>query len=355
MKVVLDMRDRRPVWAMPPWVPGRLRAALPPGGELAVVDVLADGSGDGTARVHPAVLEAVADADAYLGFGIPAAVLEAGPRVRWVHSGSAGVGGSLTPALLARREVVFTNSAGIHAPPISEAVVAALLHFARGHDLAARGQAEGRWVQERFYEADAPVGELAGSTVGLVGYGGIGREVARRVVPLGAEVLALRRSVPEAPAADVESLVPGVRFPAAVRLLHGAAGLERLLRDSDAVVLCLPETPESRGMVDAAALALMKPSAVLVNVARGRVVDEAALVAALRDGRLRGAALDVFSTEPLPEGHPLWDLPNVLLTPHVSGVTRRYWEREVALIEENLRRLGEGRPLRNVVDRDAGY
>ena len=355
MKVVLDMRDRRPVWAMPGWVPDRLRGALPEGGELIAVDVPADGSGDGTARVDPAVLVAVADADAYLGFGIPAAVLEAGPRLRWVHSGSAGVGGSLTPALMDRRDVVFTNSAGVHAPPMAEAVVAALLHFARGHDLAARGQAEGRWVQERFYEADAPVGELAGSTVGLVGYGGIGREVARRVVPLGADVLALRRSAPEAPAADVESLVPGVRFPAAVRLLHGPDGLERLLRECDAVVLCLPETPESRRLVDAAALALLKPSAVLVNVARGGVVDEAALVAALRNGRLRGAALDVFSAEPLPAGHPLWDLPNVLLTPHVSAVTRRYWEREAALIEDNLRRLAGERPLRNVVDRDAGY
>lgn len=349
------MQDRRPIWSMPSWVPARVREALPEGGSLHVVDVPADGSGDGTARVAPEVLEAVGDADAYLGFGIPEAVLERGRRLRWVHSGSAGVGGSLTPTLLARRDVVFTNSAGIHAPPMAEGVVGALLHFARGFDLASRGQAEGRWVQERFYEADAPLAELAGSTVGLVGYGGIGREVARRVVPLGARVLALKRRPPATPAVDVPSLVEGVSFPAAVRLLHGPKGFRDLLRESDAVVLCVPETDATRGMMDGSALALMKPSAVLVNVARGGVVDEGALVDALRAGRLRGAALDVFSREPLPEGHPLWSLPGVLLTPHVSGVTRRYWDREAALVAENLRRLAQGRPLRNVVDRDAGY
>ncbi|MBW3535114.1 MAG: D-2-hydroxyacid dehydrogenase [Gemmatimonadetes bacterium] len=355
MKVVLDMQDRRPIWSMPPWVPGRLREALPSDGELHVVDLPADGSGDGTARVAPEVLDAVADADAYLGFGIPEAVLERGRRLRWVHSGSAGVGGSLTPTLFRRSEVAFTNSAGIHAPPIAEGVVGALLHFARGFDLAVRGQAEGRWVQERFYEADAPVGELAGSTVGIVGYGGIGREVARRVVPVGARVLALKRTPPASPTADVPSLVDGVAFPGAVELLHGQEGFRRLLRESDAVVVCVPETEATRGLMDAGALALMKPSAVLVNVARGGVIDEEALVEALRAGRLRGAALDVFTSEPLPEDHPLWSLPRVLLTPHVSGVTRGYWTREVELIVDNLRRLREGRPLCNLVDREEGY
>lgn len=355
MKVVLDMQDRRPIWAMPSWVPDRLREALPAGGSLRVVDVPGDGSGDGAGRVAPEVLDAVADADAYLGLGIPGAVLERGSRLAWVHSGSAGVGGSLTPALLRRRDVVLTNSAGIHAPPIAEAVLGALLHFARGFDLALRGQAEGRWVQERFYGSDAPLAELAGSTVGIVGYGGIGREVARRVVPLGAHVLALRRTRPQVPTADVASLVEGVSFPGAARLLHGEDGLRRLLTASDAVVLCAPETAATRGMIGAPALAAMKPSAVLVNVARGGLVDEEALVDALRNGRLRGAALDVFAREPLSHGHPLWGLPNVLLTPHVSAVTRGYWPREAALIAENLRRLTDGRPLLNVVDRDAGY
>ncbi len=355
MKVVLDMRDRRPVWAMPAWVPERLRDALPPGGRLQVLDVPGDGRGDGAARVAPEILAAVEDADVYMGLGVPGAVLERGPRLRWVHSGSAGVGGSLTPELLGRPEVTFTNSAGIHAPPMAEAVVGMLLHFARGFDLAARGQAEGRWVQEAFYPADAPVSELAGATVGLLGYGGVGREVARRVVPLGARVLALRRRPPPTPYEDVPSLVEGVTFPGAAQLLHGARGLETLLEASDHLVLCAPETDETRGLVDAAALARMKPGAVLVNVGRGALVDEAALVAALREGRLRGAGLDVFASEPLPGGHPLWSLPNVLLTPHVTAVSRGFWRRETALLEENLARFAEGRPLLNVVDRAAGY
>ncbi|MFW6078572.1 MAG: NAD(P)-dependent oxidoreductase, partial [Gemmatimonadota bacterium] len=135
----------------------------------------------------------------------------------------------------------------------------------------------------------------------------------------------------------------------------GEEGLRRLLESSDYVVLTVPETEQTRGLIDEDALAAMKPGAVLVNVARGGVVDEDALVRALAGGRLRGAALDVFSREPLPAGHPLWRLPNAVVTPHVSAYSRGYWEREVALVIENLRRYLAGEPLRNVVDKLAGY
>jgi phosphoglycerate dehydrogenase-like enzyme len=138
-------------------------------------------------------------------------------------------------------------------------------------------------------------------------------------------------------------------------VLHGPAGLARLLEESDYLVLAAPGTPETRGMIDRDALARMKPGAVLVNVSRGTLVDEDALVEALSGGGLRGAALDVFQSEPLREGHPLWSLPNALLTPHVSAVTRAFWERETELIVENLRRFSAGEPLLNVVDKRAGY
>jgi phosphoglycerate dehydrogenase-like enzyme len=138
-------------------------------------------------------------------------------------------------------------------------------------------------------------------------------------------------------------------------LVHGEAGLDRVLTGSDVVVLAAPDTPATRGTIDRGALARMRTGALLVSVSRGKLVDEEALVEALRAGRLRGAGLDVFRTEPLPPGHPLWTAPNVLLTPHVSAVTRSFWEREAELILANLAALAAGRALRNVVDRAEGY
>lgn len=339
------MRDQRPVWAMPDWAVDEIRAALPPDASLHVVEAPADGSGDGAAGASPGALEAVKGAHVYLGFGIPPEILRAGGEtLRWVHSGAAGVGSSLGSEMRAWQGA-FTNSAGIHAPPMAETVLAMILHFARGLDFAVRGQARGRWWKEPFYRADSPIREVADGTVGILGFGGVGREIARRVAPLGAAVLGLQRREPGAPR-DPET---------GAELLRGPEGLARLRSESDYLVISAPETDATRGMVDAAFLAGMKDDAVLVNVARGRLVDEEALAAALREGRLRGAGLDVFRTEPLPEESPLWDLPNVLITPHVSAVSRGYWRRETELIAENLRRLSAGRELLNLVDPSAGY
>ncbi|MSR35796.1 MAG: D-2-hydroxyacid dehydrogenase [Gemmatimonadetes bacterium] len=354
MRVVLDMQDRRSIWAMPSWVPDRIRDALPPGWSLQVIEEPADGSGDGAARISPAVRAAVADAGAYLGFGIPEDVLVSGHRLVWVHTGSAGVGSSLTPELLRRRELVFTNSAGIHAAPMAETVLGMILHFTRGLDLALAGQARGEWVQERFWEPDAPLVELSSATVGIVGFGGIGSEVGRRVAAFGARVVGLVRRPRAGGVAELTAVGTGVRLGTA-ELVHGDYGLRRLLADADVAVLAAPDTPATRGMIDRAALAGMRKGAVLINVSRGKILDEDALVDALREGRIRGAGLDVFRSEPLPAGHALWTAPNVLLTPHVSAVTRAFWEREAELILANLASLAAGEPLRNVVDRAAGY
>ena len=350
--VVLDMNDRRPVWAMPAWVPERVRAAFPADWRLRVVDEETDGSGDGAGRVSAEVLDAVAEARVYLGYGVPEQLLEAGPRLEWVHSGAAGVGSSLTPAMLAS-PVIFTNSAGVHAPPMAETVLGMILHFGRGLDLALVNQRRGAWSSEAFYEAGAPLRELSRSTVGIVGFGGVGREVARRAVALGARVIALRRSRKKArdPVGDAE----GAALEGQVEIVHGPKGLECLLRRSDYVVLAAPETRETRGLIDAEALACMRPEAVLVNVGRGGLVVESALVDALAGRRIRGAGLDVYAKEPLPEGHALWSLPNVILTPHVSAVTDGFWGREAELIVENTRRFVAGEELLNVVDKRAGY
>jgi phosphoglycerate dehydrogenase-like enzyme len=354
MKLVLDLQDSRSIWAMPAWVPERIRAALPPGWTVQVIQEPTQGSGDGSARVSTIVLEAVEDAGAYLGFGIPEAILQRGRALRWVHSGAAGVGGSLTPEMLRRTELVFTNSAGVHAAPMAETVLGMILHFTRGIDLALEGQRRGAWVQERFWEGDAPLLELSSAIVGIVGFGGIGYEVGRRVAALGARVLG---GVRTRRARDVEELTAvGSNAPlGTAELVHGGEGTRRILAESDVVVVAAPDTPDTRDLIDADALARMKRGAVLINVSRGRLIDEDALLDALRAGRIRGAGLDVFRAEPLPPDHPLWTAPNVLLLPHVSAVTRGFWARETELILANVAALASGGPMRNVVNRTEGY
>jgi len=354
---VLDMMDRRPVWAMPPWVPVEIRKALPDHWDLLVIDEETDGSGDGAARVSPRVMAAIPRAEVYFGYGVPAALLDAGPALRWVHSGAAGVGSSLTPSMIGQ-DIVFTNSAGVHADPMAETVLGMLLYFGRGLDLAVANQRQGAWDTEPYYMAGAPLSELSMSTVGIVGYGGIGRAVARRLASLGATVIALRRTEPRVGDEGLESLVGGASLASHIELVHGEAGLRSLLGRSDAVVLAAPETDQTRGLIGAAELAAMKPGAVLVNVARGKILDESALARALEEGRLRGAGLDVFSREPLSVDSPLWRLPNVLITPHVSAVTRGFWRRETDLILHNLACCLGNAPhveWRNVVDKQAGY
>lgn len=338
-RLVIDLADARPIFALPDRVIESIREAAPDW-DVVVVDAPAEGTGDGGHRASRAALRAVGDgAEVYMGFGIPAELLRAGGALRWVHSGAAGVRGSLTPEMLAS-DVVFTNSAGIHGPPVAETVIAYILHFARGLDVAVRAQARGEWGKAPFDAGDAPVREIAGSTVGVVGLGGIGREVAGRAAALGATVAGTRRRAAPVPGVD---------------LVTGPDALGRLLDRSDYVVLTVPETPSTRGLIGEAELRRMGADAVLVNVSRGGLVDETALASALRGGHIRGAALDVFSSEPLPPGHPLWTTPATLITPHTSAYTHAFWDREAALLLDNLARYRAGKPLRNVVDKEAGY
>jgi phosphoglycerate dehydrogenase-like enzyme len=354
---VLDMMDRRPIWAMPSSVPEQIREALGPEWKLTVLEEETDGSGDGATRVSPVVLEAVRDAEIYFGYGIPAALLEAAPELRWVHSGAAGVGSSLTPTMLAS-SVIFTNSAGIHAPPMAETVLAMLLHFGRGLDLAAAGQRRGEWSTDAYYVAGAPLTEISASTIGIIGFGGIGREVARRVASLGARVIAAKRTPVGEGEADLMPLAGSGTLGSRIELISGRSGFDTVCRESDAIVVCAPDTPETRGMIDAKALAQMKRGCVLINVARGGLVDEDALIFSLEAGHIRGAGLDVFSQEPLQSDSPFWARPDVVVTPHVSAVTRGFWARECDLILENLEHFQMGHPVLkwdNVVDKRAGY
>ena len=347
-RVVFNMRDERPAWSPPPSVVERLRDSMPAGFELVDVRAPVSGRGDGGGLSDEA-LAAVRGAEVYLGLGLPRELLQAAlappSRLRWVHTGAAGVASLLHPEL-ANGDVVLTNSAGIHAEPMADTVLGMILHFFRGLDRAVTAQHRGEWDTAPFEAADSGVRELAGATVGIIGYGGIGRAVARRAAALGMDVVATRRrqNSDDAPSNATT-----------VRLLTGQDGLHRLLESSDVVVVTVPSTPSTRGLLDGNAFRRMRPGAVLINVARGDVVDEAALLDALRDGRLRGAGLDVFAAEPLPASSPFWRMRNVLITPHISATTDRFWDRQAALILDNLGRYATGRPLRNVVDASAGY
>lgn len=347
-KLVLDVNDRRPVWALPDWAVAEIHSALPADWEFVSVRAESEGTGDGSTRISPEVLAALPGARVYIGYGIAPQILTDGGELEWVHTASAGVGKSLSPEML-ESPVLFTNSAGIHGPPMAETVIAMMLHFGRGLDFAEQGKATRSWYNEPFYAAAAPVRELAHSTVGILGLGGVGREVAWRAGALGARVIGLKRRLADGAGGEGGSGVDGVE------VVYGAEGLVRLASESDYLVVTAPHTKHTRGIVSREVLAHMKSDAVLINVSRGPLIDEAALVKALRAGRLRGAGLDVFSVEPLPEDHALWDLPNVVITPHVSPVTRGFWRREVDLIVENLERFLSGGTLRNLVDKQAGY
>jgi phosphoglycerate dehydrogenase-like enzyme len=282
---------------------------------------------------------AAATADVLLNASAPLetvrSVFSMAPRLRWVHSLSAGVENSLFPELMTR-DIPLTNGRGVFARSLGEFVIGAALYFDKYFERMKRQQREGRW--EVF-----DVEELHGKTMGIVGYGAIGRACARLAHAFGMKVLALRRRPEQA---DGHDLVDRVYTP---------GHLLELLAKSDFVVVAAPLTADSRGLIGEAAFGAMKPSAVLINVGRGPVVNEAALVDALRTKRIRGAALDVFDEEPLPEGHPLYSLENVLLSPHSADHTPGWIEGAVEFFLENFERFRKGEPLRNVVDKRAGY
>lgn len=245
-------------------------------------------------------------------------------NVRWIHTLAAGVE-FLPFDLLRRTDIVVTNGRGLYADALGEFAVAAMLWFAKDLRRLVRNQEAARW--EPYM-----VERLAGKTVGIIGYGGIGRAVGARAAALGMQVVGVgRRQEPGEP--TIDDVIPR----------------------SDYVVLSTPLTPDTYRLFSRERIALMKESAVLINVGRGKTLDEEALVAALEEGRIRGAALDVFETEPLPEPHPFWRLENVLLSPHTADATSDSHARAMQFFIENLRRFRAGESLQNVVDKVEQY
>ena len=256
------------------------------------------------------------------------------PRLRWIQATRSGVGEHLRRQGLDRSSIIVTNASGVHAVPLAEFVVLGLMWLVKEVPRFEAEQARHHWEQSR-------TGQLAGMRVLLVGLGGLGRRIARVLAGLDVDVWGYRRS--EAPAPDGVSrmIAPGE--------------FREALREVDGIVVACPLTDETRHLVGAAELAALRPGAFVINVARGGVIDEAALVDAIKSGHLGGAALDVYESEPLSPDSPLWDLPNVLLSPHRASIVDAENGLIVDIFIDNLHRYLDGRPLRNLYERDRGY
>ncbi|MGE5647755.1 MAG: D-2-hydroxyacid dehydrogenase [Acidobacteriota bacterium] len=292
-----------------------------------------------TGRRPEAFTEAAPAADAMLSWfaarDLIEPVLAMSPRVRWIHSSSVGVEAVLFPALI-ESDITLTHARGAFSPALGEFVIAAMLHFAKDLPRMERSRREGRWDQ---FDVDM----LEGATLGIVGYGDIGRAIAQRARAFGMRIFALRRHRERSCGDPL------------VDRAFAAEELREMLAACDYVAAALPLTPETRGLIGERELAVMKSSAVLVNVGRGPSIDEAALVRALERKQIRGAALDVFDQEPLPAGHPFYRLENVLLSPHTADHTAGWLERSMEVFLANFERFQEGKPLLNVVDKRLGY
>ncbi|MBL8762379.1 MAG: D-2-hydroxyacid dehydrogenase [Phycisphaerae bacterium] len=284
-------------------------------------------------------LRLASEADAVDGRFVSAEFLARAAKLSWVHSPSAGVDRLVTIAgLRENAALVVTNARGVHGPAIADHAMAMLLSLTRRLPWYADAQEKGTWTRD---DPPARGVALAGKTMLVVGIGGIGAEIGARAHAFGVRILATRRS--DAPA------------PEFVERVGKAGDLGAMLPEADIVAICVPLTKETENLFDEKMIRAMKRGSYLVNIARGKVVDTDALVAALKDGHLAGAALDVTDPEPLPDGHALWGMKNVIITPHIAAdgelTDRRWW----ALYKENVRRFGAGEPLLNCVDVEAGY
>jgi phosphoglycerate dehydrogenase-like enzyme len=289
--------------------------------------------GDSSAKAELDVL--LADAEIIYGFRLPSNLFTQSPKLKWVQVMSAGVDRFLDDNFR-NSHVILTNVSGIHATPISEFIMEQMLMFAKNAPLCFDLKQKKQW--QRYSPST-----LRGKTVGIIGLGNIGREVARLSKAFGMRVIATRRSAPRKQhTRNVDLMLPRQELP-------------RLLAESDYVAITLPYTHETDKLLGETELKTMKPSAYLINIGRGGIIDEDALVRALSENWIAGAGLDVFATEPLPPESKLWELPNLLFSPHVSGDMEDYFVQTTEVFCKNLRRYLEGKKLLNIVDKQKGY
>ncbi len=258
----------------------------------------------------------------------------------WIHSPAAAVHQLIFPELV-NSDVILTNAREVHGPVVAEHVIALIFALAKKIPGSVRLQEKHVWGQQVLWDELPRVREVAGATLGLIGLGSIGRAVVKSAKALGMRVIAVREH-PEKGSEGADAV-------------FGPAQIDEVFQQADYIVLAAPVTATTKAVANAERLALMKPDACLINVGRGPLVDEPALAAALREKKIGGAALDVFPKEPLAADSPLWDVPNLLITPHTAALTDKLWDRHYALVSENLRRYLNGQQLLAVVDKHKGY
>ena len=280
------------------------------------------------------------DTDIFIGAMLRPEQFKLATKLKWIHSTAAGVSQLMYPELQ-NSGVVVTNPSGIFSPQMAEHTIGLMVALARNFPDSVRYQDRSQWAQNEVSSQQGPLTELNGQLLLIVGYGSIGRELARRAWAFDMRVWGVNRSG-KGNATHTEKILP-------------VAQLDDALPEADYVVIAAPETHETQHLMGAAQIAKMKRGARLINVGRGSLLDEAALVRALEGGALRGAALDVTGTEPLPADSPLWKAPNLFITPHTSGVSDRLWQKQTDLLMDLLERWFEGRNLFNVVDVKRGY
>lgn len=317
-----------PIWRLPQGYMEKIRRAA---GKRFEIDLPANEAG---------LVKVLPEIEVLYAWGLAQRLVTQAAKLRWIHTPLTGVDRLLNPELRAT-EIRVTCSRGVNSVAVAEHVLAMVMALTRGIADAVHAQSEHRWRQTEMYARKPPLTELKGRLLGIYGVGEIGRELAVRAQAFGMRVWAVARTAKTAPF-GVDKLLPMARA-------------ETLVRMADVLVLALPLTPATQGLIGERILRRMKSSAILVNIGRGGLIQEPALVRALREGWIGGACLDVFSTEPVSPTNPLWGMPNVVLTPHVAGLHPDYMARSGDLFLDNLKRYVGGKPLLNEVDLQAGY
>lgn len=328
MKLVIVIHHRMELWNAPAWFGERL------GREFSGLTVIQRNSYEG---IEPELK----DAEVIFTLSLRSQQFGAASKLRWIHAPTAAVHQFMFPELI-NSDVVLTNSAEVHGPVVAEHVIALIFALAKKIPHAALLQQKKVWGQEEMWNRGPHLKEISGATLGLIGVGSIGSRVARMASALGMRVIAVREHVEKG-------------TPPGVEAIFSPAELHKVLGQSDFVVIAAPLLSTTQGLMDSERLSRMKRDAFLINVGRGPQVDEVALADALGKRLIAGAALDVFEHEPLPSHSPLWDLENLLITPHTAGLTEKLWDRHYALFSENLRRYISRQSLLHVVDKRKGY
>jgi phosphoglycerate dehydrogenase-like enzyme len=326
-KIAILLHDEFEMWRPPTWFVEKLRAEFPDAEVLYSAQKRDDA-------------QALRDADVLIGWSLSPEQLRAATSLRWVYSITAAVDQFLYPELLSS-EIALTNAGSVHGPVVAEHAIAALLALAKRLPTAVRYQERRKWAMDAIWNEQPRPREVRGATLVVVGLGSIGAEVAEMAAALKMKVTGVREH-------------PG-RGAAGAHEVVGFDALDSAIAQADFVVLAAPLTPRTRHLIDARRLKLFKPGAFLINISRGALVDEAALVKALREHKLAGAALDVFEEEPLSRWSPLWKLPQALITPHTAFLTENVWSRHYEVFAANLKRYLAGERLEGVVDPKRGY